>query len=159
MFGMLDYRAHKLLWLICLPIRLVIWIVAWGAIAIAVMISASLDYSVLVRIVIAYAIWEGAAFVLRIVSWVLFRFIAKGFFWLIDVVPAKAENVTEAKVMAMVGPAEWLGKKLLTDIGNWRGDNFAGSFRKIVKSKAQNRWTLTPLILVRIQVPQPIEIT
>jgi len=61
MFGMLDYRAYKLLWLICQPLRLVIWIAAWGSVVIAIMISASLHYSVLVRIVIAYAIWEGAA--------------------------------------------------------------------------------------------------
>jgi hypothetical protein len=80
MFGMLDYRAYKLLWLICLPFRLIIWIAAWGSIAIAIMIGASLDYSVLVRIVIAYAIWEGAAIVLLIVRWIISWFIKKGFF-------------------------------------------------------------------------------
>jgi hypothetical protein len=69
-----------LLWLICLPLRLIIWIAAWGSIAIAIMIGASLDYSVLVRIVIAYAIWEGAAIVLLIVRWIISWFIKKGFF-------------------------------------------------------------------------------
>src|SRR5262245_29142932 len=104
MFGMLDYRAYKLLWLICLPLRLVMWIAAWGLIVIAIMISASFDYSVLVRIVIAYAIWEGAGVVLLIVHWILLWFIKKGFFWVIDVVPAKAETVAEAKQMVLGGP-------------------------------------------------------
>jgi hypothetical protein len=52
MFGMLDYRAYKLLWLICLPLRLVMRIAAWGSVVIAIMISASPDYSVLIRIII-----------------------------------------------------------------------------------------------------------
>ena len=123
MFGMLDYRAYKLLWLISLPLRSVIWIAAWGSIVIAVMVSASLDYSVPVRIVIAYAIWEGAAIVLQIVGGILFWFIKKGFFWLVDVVPAKAESVAQAKQMVVGGPITWLGKKFLTDIGNWTEDD------------------------------------
>jgi hypothetical protein len=101
MFGMLDYRAYKLLWLICLPIRLIMWIAAWSSIVIAIMISASLDYSVLIRIVIAYGIWQGTAIVLQIIRGILFWFIKKGFFWLVDVVPAKAESVPEAKEMVV----------------------------------------------------------
>jgi hypothetical protein len=123
MFGMLDYRAYKLLWLICLPLRLVVWIAAWGSIVIAIMISASLDYGILARIVIAYAIWEGAAIVLQIVRGILFWFIKKGFFWVVDVVPAKAESVAEAKKMVLGGPLTWLDKKLATDIGNWTEDD------------------------------------
>ena len=123
MFGMLDYRAYKLLWLIWLPFRLIFWIAAWGSIAIAIMISASLNYSLIVRIVIAYAIWEGVAIVLQIVQGIMSWFVTKGFFWLIDVVPAKAENVAEAKEMVVGGPIIWLGKKFLTDIENWTEDD------------------------------------
>jgi hypothetical protein len=121
--GMLDYRAYKLLWLIWLPFRLMLWIAAWASIVIAIMISASLNYSVPVRIVIAYAIWEGAAIVLQIVRGILFWFIKKGFFWLVDVVPVKAESIAEAKEMVVGGPITWLGKKLLTDIGSWTEDD------------------------------------
>jgi hypothetical protein len=60
MFGMLDYRAYKLAWLIWLPFRLILWIATWGSIVVAIMISASLHYSVLVRIVIAWVICFGA---------------------------------------------------------------------------------------------------
>jgi hypothetical protein len=123
MFGMLDYRAYKLLWLICLPLRLAMWIAAWGLVVIAIMFSASLDYSVLVRIVIAYAIWEGAAILLMIARRILFWFIKKGFFWLVDIVPAKAESVEEAKAMVVGGPMTWLNKKFLNDFGNWTEDD------------------------------------
>jgi hypothetical protein len=121
--GMLDYRAYKLLWLIWLPFRLILWLAAWGSIVIAIMISASFNYGVLVRIVVAYAIWEGAAIVLQIVFGILFWFIKKGFFWLVDVVPAKAETVAEAKEMVVGGPIIWLGKKFSADIGNWTEDD------------------------------------
>jgi hypothetical protein len=123
MFGMLDYRAYKLLWLICMPLRWLIWIAAWASIVIAIMFSASLDYSVPVRIVIAYVIWEGMAIVLGIIRAILFWFIKKGFFWLVDVVPAKAESVAEAKEMAAGGPITWLSKKLVTNIQGWTEDD------------------------------------
>jgi hypothetical protein len=38
MFGMLDYRAHKLLWLIFLPLRLILRIVFFVEVAVAVFI-------------------------------------------------------------------------------------------------------------------------
>jgi hypothetical protein len=63
------------------------------------------------------------AIVLQIVGGILFWFIKKGFFWLIDVVPAKAESVAEAKEMVVGGPITWLGKKFLTDIHNWTEDD------------------------------------
>jgi hypothetical protein len=123
MFGMLDYRAYKLLWLFCLPLRVLSWIAVWGSIGIAIAISASLNYNVFVRIVIAYVIWEVAGIVLNIIRWILFWFIKKSFFWIVDVVPAKAENTAEAKEMVIGGPATWLGKKFVTDIGNWTEDD------------------------------------
>ena len=123
MFGMPDYRAYKLLWLICAPLRLLVWTAAWGSIAIAIMFSASLHYSVLLQIIIAYAIWEGSGIVIIIIRAILFWFIKKGFFWLVDVVPAKAASVVEATEMVLGGPLTWLSKKLLTDIQNWTDDD------------------------------------
>src|SRR5690242_20190559 len=119
MFGMLDYRAYKLLWLICLPLRFIMWVAAWASVIVAIMISLSLHHSALVQIVIAYAIWEGVGIVLMIIRSILFWFIKKGFFWLVDIVPSKAENVAEAKAMVAGGPMTWLGKKFASDIGNW----------------------------------------
>lgn len=87
------------------------------------MISASLDYSIIVRIVIAYAIWEGAAIVLQIVRGIMLWFVKKGFFWLIDVVPTKGESAAEAKEMVVGGPITWLGVKFANDLGNWTEDD------------------------------------
>jgi hypothetical protein len=80
MFGMLDYRAYKLLWLICWPLRLVMFVGSWGAVFIAIMISSSIDVIPLYRIAIAYAIWEGFGIVLSILRWLIFWFIKKCFF-------------------------------------------------------------------------------
>jgi hypothetical protein len=123
MFGMLDYRAYKMLWLICLPLRVLIWIASWTSIVIAITFSASLHYIVPVEIVIAYAVWEALAILVLIIQTILFWFIKKGFFWLVDVVPAKAESVAEAKEMVVGGPLTWLSKKFLTDIDNWTDDD------------------------------------
>ena len=122
MFGMLDYRAYKLLWLIDLPFRLIFVLATVGSITIAIMIGATLHYSVLVRIVITCAIFWGINGIIFIIRWILFWFIKKGFFWLIDVVPAKAESVAEAKAVAIGGPMIWLGKKFMTNLGNWTED-------------------------------------
>src|SRR5262249_54169181 len=96
MFGMLDYRAYKLLWLICRPFSLIILIAELGAIAVAIMISASLHYNVLVRIVIAIAILIGAVIIITIFRRILWWFVTTWFFWLVDVVPAKGESVAES---------------------------------------------------------------
>jgi hypothetical protein len=149
MFGMLDYRAYKLLWLICLPVRLVTWIAAWGSIVIAITIGASLHYNLLIRIIIAYAIWEGAALVLQIARAILFWFIKKAFFWLVDVVPAKAENVAEAKEMAVGGPVTWLGKKFLTDIGSWN-ENDTEQFAALMNWRARMFFRSTERVRKRI---------
>jgi hypothetical protein len=76
------------------------------------MIGASLDYSVLVRIVITCAIFLGINIIIGVIHWILFWFVKKGFFWLIDVVPAKAESVAEAKAVAIGGPMIWLTRNL-----------------------------------------------
>jgi hypothetical protein len=122
MFGMLDYRAYKLLWLICWPLRLVMFVGSWGAVFIAIMISSSIDVIPLYRIVIAYAIWEGFGIVLSILRWLIFWFIKKCFFWLVDIIPSKGENVAQAKEMVVGGPMMWMGKKFMNDIGNWTDD-------------------------------------
>src|SRR5579872_3153486 len=69
MFGMLDYRAHKLMWLLWLPIRLLIRIVFFVNIAASVLIAQSTNYPILVRIVIAYVAFEGIGMLLLAFWW------------------------------------------------------------------------------------------
>jgi hypothetical protein len=125
------------------------WIAAWASIVIAVMFSASLDYSVPVRIIIAYAIWEGLAIVIQIIRGILFWFIKTGFFWLVDIVPAKAENVAEAKEMVVGGPLTWLSKKFLTDIQNWTDDD-TEQFASLMNWRARLFFSSTERIRKRI---------
>jgi hypothetical protein len=149
MFGMLDYRAYKLLWLICMPLRLIVLIASWAAVFVAIMFSASLDYSVPVRIVIAYAIWEGLGLVLLIVRGILFSLIKKAFFWWVDVVPAKAESVAEAKEMVIAGPLSWLGKKYLHDFSNWTEED-TDQFASLMNWRARLFFRSTERVRERI---------
>jgi hypothetical protein len=110
---------------------------SWGAIFIAIMISSSIDVIPLYRIVIAYVIWEGFGIVLSILHWLIFWFIKKCFFWLVDIIPSKAENTAEAKEIVVGGPMTWMGKKFMTDIGNWTDDE-TEEFAALVNVRA--RW-------------------
>lgn len=167
MFGMLDYRAYKLLWLICWPLRLVMFVGSWGAVFIAIMISSSIDVIPLYRIVIAYAIWEGFGIVLSILRWLIFWFIKKCFFWLVDIIPSKGEDVAQAKEMVVGGPMTWMGKKFMHDIGNWTDDE-TEEFAALMNVRA--RWFFGSTERVRKRIwrfadhyeqtgQQPIEMT
>ena len=167
MFGMLDYRAYKLLWLICWPLRFVMFVATWGAVFVAVMISLSINVAPLFRIIIAYAIWEGVCIVLLIIRGIIFWAIKKCFFWLVDIIPSKADTVAEAKDMVIAGPMAWMGKKFSHDIGNWTDDD-TEEFAALMNLRA--RWFFGSNERVRQRVwrfaqhydetgQQPIEMT
>jgi hypothetical protein len=114
MFGMLDYRAYKLLQLIGLPFRIALRLAFFVIAAIAIFSH------VLVQMVVAYVAFE---VILLIFFWLwvflIANPVAKAFFWVIDVVPSRGENMGEAKAIVQAGPIVWLGKKFENDIGNW----------------------------------------
>ena len=76
-------------------------------------------------------------------------FIRTWFFWLVDVVPAKAESVAEAKQMAIGGPITWLGKKFLSDFGNWTEDD-TDQFASLMNWRARLFFHSTQRIRERI---------
>ena len=119
MFGMLDYRAHGLLWLLRMPVRLLGWVVYFAAIAAAIPIARSTQYALLFQVLIGYVAFEVvvglASIVLRILDWIIRRI----FLFLVDVVPARGETVEEAKRIALKGDVVWLCKKLDTNVENW----------------------------------------
>jgi len=120
MFGMLDYRAHKLYWLLTLPFRIVARLLFFVIVAIAILIARWTEYSPLVQIVIAYVAMEGMATVftllwMGLVSWP----IDKAFFWIVDVIPSRGEDPEEAKEIVQKGPIVWLTKKLMNHIDSW----------------------------------------
>jgi hypothetical protein len=59
MFGMLDYRAHKLYWLLNLPLIIVSKISFYLIIILSIVIAEKTAYGVLVKIAIAYLCMEG----------------------------------------------------------------------------------------------------
>jgi hypothetical protein len=124
MFGMLDYRAHKLYWLI---IYCPFWIfhrLAYIAILVsAIAIADTFRYSPIVRMLIAYGIFEGSFLVIGLLSLVLGALLRRCFFWLIDVIPARGSDEEEAKAVVLHGRIIWLGKKLQNDIENWTWDD------------------------------------
>ena len=113
MFGMLDYRAHKLFWLVTFPFRLIARLAFFVIVVIAILIARWTEYSPLIQIVVAYVTMEAIAMVFvalwaLLVSWP----IQKIFFWLVDVMPSRGENDEEAKEVVCKGQIIWLSKKL-----------------------------------------------
>jgi hypothetical protein len=120
MFGMLDYRAHKLFRLLWLPFAIVAKASLFVVIALAIMIAQSTSYGTLVKIIIAYAAFEvmatlNARVIWGLVSWAFRR----TFFWLIDVVPAHGAKPEEAQAIAVGGRFIELGLKMEHDIADW----------------------------------------
>jgi len=120
MFGMLDYRAHKLFWLLTLPLRLIVRLMWFVFIALAVALAEWTKYSVPAKIVVGYAAMEGMYLVFGLL-WLLLIFlpIKKIFFWVVDVIPSRGADEEEAEEIVLKGKAVWLYKKLATDIENF----------------------------------------
>ena len=120
MFGMLDYRAHKLYSLISLPIRLIARIIYFALILIGIVIAQLTSFSIPIKIVIAYVSMEAIGIVTFLfINTALASVLNRIFFFLIDVVPAHGVNAEEAKAIALMGRSFELTKKFDTDIENW----------------------------------------
>ena len=120
MFGMLDYRAHKLFSLLTFPFRLVTKGVYFILIAIAVWIGVWTGYQPLLQMIVAYVAFEGMGIVFSILWLVLITWpVDKIFFWMVDVVPARGENTEEAKEIVRKGRYIWLQKKMSNHIDEW----------------------------------------
>lgn len=119
MLKMLDYRAHKLYWLLWRPFRLFTWIIYFGVLLVAIWIAEATSYSKPIKIVIAYACFEAGLLIVHLSWWLVWWSFAKVFFWLIDVVPAHGADVEAGRAIVLQGRTYELNKKLETDIGNW----------------------------------------
>jgi hypothetical protein len=120
MFGMLDYRAYKLYWLICLPFRVAVRLLFFVILGIAIFIGVWSGYHVLIQMVVAYVTFEVILLVF-VLLWALLiaKPLEKIFFWVIGVVPSRGENAEEANLVARAGPIVWLSNKFANDIENW----------------------------------------
>jgi hypothetical protein len=121
MFGMLDYRAHKLYWLFTLPFRLASTVFYFIFIAIAVSLGIWTGYQPpLLQMIVAYVVFEAMLLVFNVLWLFLIMLpLEKIFFWLVDVIPARGEDTEEAKEIVRKGRAIWLTKKMTNHIDEW----------------------------------------
>lgn len=119
MFGMLDYRAHKLFRLLTLPFLVMGKILFFIAIAGAVAIAQWSKYPPILKIVVGYVAFEAIGFLLYFIWAVLMWMARSAFFWIVDVIPSKGSNEEEAREIVLKGRVVWLLKKLVVDIENW----------------------------------------
>jgi hypothetical protein len=119
MFGMLDYRAHKLYQLLSLPILLSARLAFFIAIAIGIWIAVQYDYGLLVRFGIAYVTMELIAGIFMLLYYLVMWIYSGIFFWLVDIIPSRGENEEEAREIVKKGRVIWLAKKLSQEIENW----------------------------------------
>lgn len=123
MFGMLDYRAHKLLWLLCLPVTLAGKIVFYLVVLLSIFIAELTSYSVLVKIIIAYLAMEGICIVVfQIVFPLIFFVLKRFFFWFVDVIPSDGKDAEEAKQVVLMGKTFLLTRRFETEIENFGPD-------------------------------------
>jgi hypothetical protein len=66
---MLDYRAHKLYWLLALPFRVIVKILFLAVIFVAILTAQSAAYGKPIQIVIAYASFVVALNLFHLILW------------------------------------------------------------------------------------------
>jgi len=117
---MLDYRAHKLFWLISWPLRVVAKISFFITVLAAILIVQSTSYGVLGKVALACAAVVAInvvvfGFILNVVA----RALERAFFWLVDVVPSHGANADEARAVVLRGRRFELERKALNAIETW----------------------------------------
>jgi hypothetical protein len=96
MFGMLDYRAHKLFRLLSFPLVVIGKLAFFVVVGIAIFMAQQTDYSLPVKIVVAYVTMEAIALATAGVWFVFMWILQTIFFWIVDVVPSKGFDEGEA---------------------------------------------------------------
>ncbi|SOB60608.1 membrane protein of unknown function [Pseudodesulfovibrio profundus] len=118
MFGMLDYRAQKLFWLLSLPLATLAVIAPYAAIPFSAVLSDAWTKVWYYQILLAYVLFEGGVFVFSLVYKALMHVLEKTFFWLIEIIPSQGEDIEEAKIIA-TNKCYSLNKKLLSQTDKW----------------------------------------
>jgi hypothetical protein len=136
MFGMLDYRAHKLFFLLMLPLWLFSKISYYLCIVVGILIAQNTAYDFWIKVIIAYVCTELCAAVLLAFWWAINHLAQKIFFWVVDVIPAKGENDEEAKEIVRKGRIIWLLKKYATNIQDWNYED-TNAFASVLNWRAK----------------------
>lgn len=159
MFGMLDYRAHKLYWLLMLPFNILAKLGFFAVVFAAILIAQEITSIILLKIVLAYIIMEAISLIIYLPLWLLISGAIKKFFLLfVDVVPSYGANAEEAEAVLLQGGKLFkLNKKFETEIENWTFDNtdayvpLAFNWRARLFFKVKDRFNRVVVKLQEIQ--------
>ena len=119
MFGMLDFRAHKLYWLLTFPFRLTNWVILFAAIPVGIIVARSTPYAWWAKIMIAYLVFGLALIIGGLLLWGSLWLFSRTFFWIVDIVPSKGSDDEEARAVVLYGEHPLLLKKLDSKIEDW----------------------------------------
>lgn len=114
MFGMLDYRAHKLYWLLTKPFNLIVWLISIVLIVFSIAIGANYYTDPIAQFIAAIVALEVMGIIYFITIKILFWICEKVFFFFIDVVPAEGRSKEDALNVLRMGDNYLLLKKMLT---------------------------------------------
>ena len=103
MFGMLDYRAHKLYWLISLPISVTVLILAYALVAGSFLYAVNVTTNKLYQIGITVLLLELSSLILGLLAMVVLWLLRRFFYFLVDLVPAEGRNKLEAREVLING--------------------------------------------------------
>ena len=119
---MLDYRAHKLLWLVLWPVNLVDLVASYVLMIVIALVARS-EFPAYHPLLQVLGAWVVAQIAIGIISGFLFGLIRvvirKVFFWVIDAVPAHGEDADEARAVVIQGPFYVLDKKMNSHLEDW----------------------------------------
>ena len=104
MFGMLDYRAHKLYWLLSLPFRILSWVLLIIIFFASCNIASSYVDNLFFQFLLAFLLMQ----LFSVSLYVLIRFIIDPifniiFFFLIDVIPCEERTDEQARQIVLLG--------------------------------------------------------
>jgi hypothetical protein len=123
MFGMLDYRAHKLYWLLTRPFAVAAKVSFYGAVLGSILIAEQLAKSAALKIIVAFFAMEVIGGSVFLLWWLVLSAIKKLFFFFVDIVPAHGSTAEEAKLVASEGDLFLLTEKLANRVEDWTDED------------------------------------
>lgn len=135
LFGMLDYRAHKLYWLLLVPLALAAIALSFLLLFAVFAYARTFNYPTIVQFGIAVALFEVGSIALQIVFAILSWVVRKIFFFIVDVVPAEGRNKKEAEAVLVGGDGVRYILKLKYQPRRFDDDDQEALIRAIKKSQ------------------------
>ncbi|WP_119393178.1 hypothetical protein [Taklimakanibacter lacteus] len=132
---MLDYRAHKLYWLLLVPLALAAIALSFLLLFAVFVYARTFSYPTIVQFGIAVALFELGMIALQILFAILSWAVRKIFFFVVDVEPAEGRNKIEAEAVLVGGNVVRYIMKLKYQPRRFDDDDEAALIRASKKSQ------------------------